>query len=142
MSASREKRQQLIKALVRDNEVRTQNELADMLREHGHNVTQATISRDIADLRLQKSRLGVYVLAEELRLHSLAAAAIIETRRADNQVVVLTEPGSASSVAAAIDAAGMDGVLGSIAGDDTILIIAQDAEAGRRFQQMLDALIA
>jgi len=93
MTAAREERQQMIRKLVRAQAIRTQNELANELREHGCSVTQATISRDIADLNLQKNTNGVYVLSEDLRLHALASAAIRHTLRAGNQVVIHTEPG-------------------------------------------------
>lgn len=141
MSVAREERQQTIRMLVRSRTIRTQNELAEELRAHGCNVTQATISRDIADLRLQKNANGVYVLSEDLRLHAIASTAIRHTARAGNQVVIHTEPGSAPSVAAAIDAAGPEGVIGSIAGDDTVLVIAQDDESGASFQSSIDSLI-
>ena len=64
-----------------------------------------------------------------------------ETRRAGNQVIVICRPGSAEGVGAAIDAAHAEGVLGSIAGDDTLLVITQDDEAGASFQTRVDRLL-
>ena len=64
-----------------------------------------------------------------------------ETRRAGNQVIVICRPGSAEGVGAAIDAAHAEGVLGSIAGDDTLLVITQDDEAGASFQARVDRLL-
>lgn len=142
MSATRAGRQGAIREIVRGGAIRTQNELVEALREHGFEVTQATVSRDIADLDLRKDASGHYALAEDMRLEALAAAAIRETRRAGNQVIVLTDPGSASSVAAALDAAQVEGVLGCIAGDDTILVIARDERSGEKFQERVNSLLS
>ena len=70
----------------------------------------------------------------------MVANLVRSTARAHNQVVVHTDPGAAPGVAAAIDDADMEGVIGSIAGDDTVLVIAADVDAGARFQEALDAL--
>lgn len=142
MSAARADRQQAIKRIVRGGGIRTQNELVAALREHGFEVTQATVSRDISDLDLRKDVAGFYALSEDMKLKALATAAIKETRRAGNQVIVLTEPGSASSVAAALDAAQVDGVLGCIAGDDTILVITSDERAGESFEESVNGLLS
>lgn len=142
MAMTRADRQQAVKRLVRNRPMRTQAELVEALRAEGFDVAQATVSRDIADLDLRKGRTGVYVLAEDERFRTMVAAAVRETRRAANQVIVITDPGSASSVAAAIDAAQPDGVLGSIAGDDTILVIGADEAAARAFQESVDEALA
>lgn len=107
----------------------------------GFDVTQATISRDITDLGLEKDVRGVYMLPEDYRLRSIAASAVRETRRAQNQVLLLCDPGTASSVAAALDASQTQGVLGSIAGDDTILVICADDAQGERFQIDVNQLL-
>lgn len=142
MSTVRADRHEAIKQIVREEKIRTQNELVVSLRECGFEVTQATVSRDIAELDLRKDVDGFYALAEDMKLKTLATAAIRETRRAGNQVIVLTEPGSASSVAAALDAVQVEGVLGCIAGDDTILVIASDEAAGKAFQESVNSLLA
>lgn len=128
--------------LVRRDPVRTQSMLVAQLKDHGFDVTQATISRDISELGLEKNASGVYVLPEDHHLQSVAARSVRETRRAGNQVLLLCDPGTASSVAAALDAADVPGVLGSIAGDDTILVICADEEQGRTFQDKMDQLLA
>ena len=138
MSAIRQDRHLVLRQLVRKQRVRTQRDLAEALREQGIEVTQATISRDIADLQLQKDAQGCYVLSEDLRLHNALRSTAREVACAANQVVVHTLPGSASSVAAAIDAAALDGVLGSIAGDDTILVIASSSKAATRLCSQLE----
>lgn len=141
MTSVRQRRQDAIRAVVREHRVRTQGELVSQLKEHGFDVTQATISRDIAELRLEKDASGIYVLPEDYRLRSLVLSVVTETRRAANQVLVLCDPGTAGSVAAALDASQVPGVLGCIAGDDTILVICADEEQGERFQRAIDALL-
>lgn len=141
MAVTREQRQQIVRQIVREGAIRTQNELVAALGEHGCEVTQATVSRDIAELDLRKGARGLYTLPEDQRLWDLGSVAIKGTRRAGNQVIVHTEPGSASSVAAAIDAAQREEVLGTIAGDDTILVIACDDAAGESFQAYVDETI-
>lgn len=142
MTSVRQQRQDAIRAVVRAQRIRTQSELAKSLKAHGFDVTQATVSRDIAELGLEKDRGGVYILPEDHRLRSIVQSVVNETRRAGNQVVVLCDPGTASSVAAALDASQVQGVLGSIAGDDTILVICADEAQGERFQHSIDSLLA
>lgn len=140
MSASRSSRKEAIRELVRTHNIRTQGELVSLLKEQGFAVTQATVSRDIADLDLRKGD-GVYVLSEELALRTLGRKQVRDVRRAGNQVVVITGPGAAQATAAALDAANLEGVLGTIAGDDTILVIAADEDSAVRFQADLTQLI-
>lgn len=141
MAGARKERQDTIRDLVRHNHIRTQSDLVAQLRDRGFDVTQATISRDITDLGLEKDVRGVYMLPEDYRLRSIAASAVRETRRAQNQVLLLCDPGTASSVAAALDASQTQGVLGSIAGDDTILVICADDAQGERFQIDVNQLL-
>ena len=141
MAGARKERQDAIRDLVRHNHIRTQSDLVAQPRDRGFDVTQATISRDITDLGLEKDVRGVYMLPEDYRLRSIAASAVRETRRAQNQVLLLCHPGTASSVAAALDASQTQGVLGSIAGDDTILVICADDAQGERFQIDVNQLL-
>lgn len=141
MAGARKERQDAIRDLVRHNHIRTQSDLVAQLRDRGFDVTQATISRDITDLGLEKDVRGVYMLPEDYRLRSIAASAVRETRRAQNQVLLLCDSGTASSVAAALDASQTQGVLGSIAGDDTILVICADDAQGERFQIDVNQLL-
>ncbi len=142
MSAARADRKSAIREIVQSCKVRTQGEIAELLAQEGFEVTQATVSRDMADLRLEKDEAGIYTLPELIHLRRVVAAQVRETRRAGNQVIVLCGPGAAQGIAAAIDAAAPAGVLGSIAGDDTILVIAQDDAAGEAFQGQVEGLIA
>lgn len=141
MTSIRKSRQDAIRELVRNERIRTQSEFVTYLREHGFDVTQATVSRDIAELHLEKGADGTYVLSEDNRLRMLATSVVHETRRALNQVLLMCDPGTASSVAAALDASSTPGVLGSIAGDDTILVICADEEQAREFQENVDRLL-
>lgn len=142
MAAARLDRLAAVRDLVRSSEVRTQAQVVEALRDQGFDVTQATVSRDIADLGLRKGASGAYVLESEQRLQALVTAAVREVRRALNQVVVITDPGSASSVAAALDGAAPQGIIGSIAGDDTVLVIAADEAAAKRFQEGMQGLLS
>ncbi len=141
MAGIREKRHGVMRKIVRDESIRTQAEFAARLAELGYEVTQATVSRDIAELDLRKDTEGAYILPEEYRLRSLISGTVHETRRASNQVLLLSGPGCASSVAAALDAAQPAGMLGSIAGDDTVLVICADEKAGEMFQMSIDAML-
>ena len=131
-------RHEAIREIVRACSVGTQNELADALGKRGFDVTQATVSRDIAEMDLRKED-GAYVLPEDLRLSQMVRTLVHSVARAGNQVVVKTEPGAAMSVAAAIDAAGLDGVLGTIAGDDTIFVAAASEKDGRNVEHEISA---
>lgn len=125
-------RQEAIRKIVRRERVRTQRELVDRLRQHGFDCTQATVSRDITDMGLRKLPEGVYVLAEDLHLQRMISELVTSVVRSGQLVLVKTTAGAGQGVAAAIDAAELDEVLGSIGGDDTILIIGRsdvDAEA-------------
>lgn len=138
MSAIRTDRKSVIRQLVQTKAVRTQGELMELLKERGFEVTQATVSRDMASLELQKDANGVYVTAELLHLRTVMRAQVRDVRRAGNQVVVISGPGAAQGIAAAIDAVQPQGVLGTLAGDDTVLVIAQDASRGEAFQRLCE----
>jgi transcriptional regulator of arginine metabolism len=142
MAIARSERHQVIRDIVRGGSIRTQRDLVEALKKHGYDLTQATISRDIADMDLQKDSDGRYALVGDLKLRTMATTMIRGVRGAGNQVIILTEPGSANSVAAALDAVELPGVLGSIAGDDTILVITQDEHEGEKFYQLANQLIA
>ena len=142
MAGVRKQRQDAIRDLVRSERIRTQSDLVACLAERGFNsVGDQQVMHDIADLRLEKDASGIYVLPEDYRLRMTVTRSVHETRRAQNQVLLLCDPGSASSVAAALDASQTSGVLGSIAGDDTILVICADDAQGERFQNDVNQLL-
>jgi transcriptional regulator of arginine metabolism len=121
-------RQEIVRRIVRRERIRTQRDLVDRLREQGFVCTQATVSRDITEMGLRKLPEGVYVLAEDLHLQRMISELVNKVVQADTMVIVKASPGTAPGVAAALDGAGLDEVLGSIAGDDTILVITRSAD--------------
>ena len=144
MEVMKRLRQRMISDLVGQRAVRTQQEIATALRERGYHVTQATISRDVAELGLVKvARDGAHVyalparLAEadptgEDRVRSLLRDLPIEVGESGTLVVLRTLPGSAHPLAAAVDRARWPGVVGSVSGDDTVFIACRDVAARRR----------
>ena len=140
MAKKRNGRQDAIRDIVRNKDVRTQRMLVDELKACGFDCTQATVSRDIADMGLRKLPEGVYVLAEDLHLQRMVSELVTGVQRTDNLVLVKAQPGTASGIAAAVDAAGLPDVLGSLAGNDTILVIAQTAEDGEKFESLITKL--
>ena len=145
-------RQRAIRDLVEQRPIRTQQELAAALRERGFRATQATISRDVAELGLGKaSRDGraAYVLPPRLRdaevsgedrLRRLLADVPVEFRVADLILVIKTLPGSAHAVAAALDRTRWPEIVGSIAGDDTVFVATSDRSSLRRLRDRLIGL--
>jgi transcriptional regulator of arginine metabolism len=134
-------RQRAIRDLVDQRPIRTQQELASALRERGFRATQATVSRDVAELGLAKGRRGAaraYVLPPRLveaetsgedRLRRLLADLPVEMKEAGLVLVLKTLPGSAHPIAAALDRARWAEVIGSLAGDDTVFIAFADRRA-------------
>ena len=140
MAKKRNGRQDAIRDIVRNKDVRTQRVLVDELRAMGFDCTQATVSRDIADMGLRKLPEGIYVLAEDLHLQRMVSELVTGVLRTDNLVMIEAQPGTASGIAAAVDAAELPDVLGSLAGNDTILVIAQTAEDGERLEALINKL--
>lgn len=140
MAKKRNGRQDAIRDIVRNKDVRTQRVLVDELRAMGFDCTQATVSRDIADMGLRKLPEGIYVLAEDLHLQRMVSELVTGVLRTDNLVMIKAQPGTASGIAAAVDAAELPDVLGSLAGNDTILVIAQTAEYGERLEALINKL--
>lgn len=123
MVKRRNGRQDAIRDIVRAKAIRTQRSLVEELQKLGFNCTQATVSRDIADMGLKKLPEGIYVLAEDLHLQRMVSEFVTCCENANNLVVVKSQPGTAPGVAAALDAAALPGVMGSVAGNDTVLVI-------------------
>lgn len=140
MAKKRNGRQDAIRDIVRNKDVRTQRVLVDELRAMGFDCTQATVSRDIADMGLRKLPEGIYVLAEDLHLQRMVSELVTGVLRTDNLVMIKAQPGTASGIAAAVDAAELPDVLGSLAGNDTMLVIAQTAEDGERLEALINKL--
>lgn len=140
MAKKRNGRQDAIREIVRTADVRTQRMLVDELKACGFDCTQATVSRDIADMGLRKLPEGMYVLAEDLHLQRMVSELVIGVQRTENLVIIKAQPGTALGIAAAIDAAELPDVLGSLAGNDTILVITRTASDGEQFELMIGKL--
>lgn len=141
---SKSYRQGQILKLIRARPVRTQEELAQELKNLGIIATQVTLSRDLRELRLAKTPEGYREMeAEDVRplFATMASEFLTDVRSAQNLVVLRTAPGHANSVAVSLDGEEWPEVVGTIAGDDTILVIAPDNETAervrRRFLDML-----
>lgn len=148
MSADRRTRHLKILELISTSVLRTQEELAAALAEAGWTVTQSSVSRDIAALRLVKVN-GAYrrpvVVArpsDDPDLRRIAEALIGVETAGDALVVLRTPPGEASPVGAALDRLAWAGVVGTIAGDDTILVAVRDAAAQRAVMRELRKVAA
>ena len=132
------KRQALIREIVENQSIQTQEELADALREHGMVVTQATVSRDIKEMHLLKvlSEEGGYRYATmdkseqgmNERLIRMLSDSVVDMSSANNLIVIHTLPGSALVAGEAVDSLRWPEVLGTIAGDNTSLVIVRSNE--------------
>ena len=133
--------------IISEQEIETQDDLIAKLKENGFDVTQATVSRDIKQLGLVKTTDGEGKYRYSAPHHSssgsdskfknILSEAIISSESAENMVVVKTYSGMANAAAAAIDALASDRILGSIAGDDTILIVTKNDETAEEFSAIL-----
>lgn len=129
--ATKKTRQQRILEIIRTQNVKTQDELADILKNEGWDVTQATVSRDIKELELVKIRSdGEPVYASPAaRETEIVKSSVRSVDYAMNTVVVKTLAGMAQGVASLLDNMHLGDTLGSIAGDDTIMIVARSESA-------------
>ena len=133
-------RQGQILKLIRTKRITTQEEIAHELAKQGIAATQVTLSRDIRDLRLVKTREGYQEMAAEEtgpEFALLAAEFLLDVLIAQNLVILKTSPGHANSVAVSLDGERWPGVVGTIAGDDTILVIAPDSATAESVQEKL-----
>jgi transcriptional regulator of arginine metabolism len=153
-SATRAGRQARIVTLLSSNPVRSQGELASMLAEEGIEVTQATLSRDLEELGAVKLRgadggVGAYVVPEDgspvrgvtggtERMSRLLNDLLVSTDSSGNLAVLRTPPGAAHYLASAIDRAAMPHVVGTIAGDDTIFVVAREPMTGAELANLFE----
>ena len=137
-------RQQTILRLIQEHPISRQEVLLDHLRQEGFEVTQATISRDIKQLRLVKelapSGSYRYVAADRQegkssagRLRNIFKEGVVSVEAAQNLVVVKTMPGLASAACSALDGMEIAGMVGSLAGDDTGMLIMRDSASAEAF---------
>lgn len=146
-------RRDQVRRLIAAGGVHTQAELVGALRDRGVEVTQATISRDLAGLGVVRGFRGgrlTYLLPDDMtdgagaaegRLRRLLADLPLTIGETAPIVVLRTSPGGANAIASAIDLSQWEDVVGTIAGDDTIFVACTDAAAMRRFRTRLDALL-
>jgi len=148
---SRTRRLTTIAQLLSGRRFSSQEELAEALSRGGIEATQATLSRDLRSLGVAKRSGGDGTSWYELPSPATEALDrgrqlldlkifVNETRVAQNLAVVKTPPGHASAVARAIDLTGFDALMGTVAGDDTVLCILEDNVSAKRFRKHLDAL--
>ncbi len=134
----RNERHEKILELIAEYEIGTQEDLASILQSHGFPVTQATISRDIRALHLMKGPSGnggyKYVMPKSAvsgtpaRIGHAVADSIVRVDYAGNLVVLKTYPGMAQSAAAIVDSMNSYDIVGSVAGDDTVLVVVRNDE--------------
>ena len=147
----KKRRHEKILQIISNNTVDTQEELLRLLREEGFDVTQATVSRDIKELRLIKTQTGSgryrYTAPKDgsrdisSRFFSLFSENTLSVQNACNMVVIKSLTGMAQAVCAAMDSLHWDGIVGTLAGDDTIFVVTKDEECARRFTEELRQML-
>ena len=153
MQLGKAERQRLIESVVSRKRVGTQFELLDALAASGCNVTQATISRDIRELRLEKTHDPFgrprYVLPQSVRradpseaLSSILGQFGRRISSAGNIVLVHSELGAAPAIARALDELAHERIVGTLAGDDTVLVIAPTERDAKALARELESVIA
>jgi len=143
-----EARRAAILGFLSRREVKSQAGLSALLESRGIEVNQATLSRDLRALGVAKGPSGYTLPAPGGAAPSDATASLrvavsqwlISVARAENQVVLRTTPGGAQALAFALDNVTLDGVLGTLAGDDTILVITRDTRSARKAVRELESL--
>ena len=145
------KRQERILSLIEKYEIETQEDMMTRLREEGFAVTQATVSRDLRELKLTKTLTshGTYRytqpthphMANHAKLSRTMTDSIVRVDHAMNIVVLKTYPGMAQAVAAGVDALNLAGTLGCVAGDDTIMVVAKTEDAAAVIDEKLTDMI-
>ena len=146
-------RQAKIMEIISTRNVETQEQLLEALQAEGFRGTQATISRDIKELRIVKelTNLGTYrytAAANDIdssfstRMNTIFRECVVNIEYAQNIIVLRTLPGLASAAGSAIDAMNSSSILGSLAGDDTVMVVMRDNHAAALFCGEIKALIS
>lgn len=150
--ASKEQRHRAIQEIISQENISTQAELVDRLRKRGYNVTQATVSRDINELRLVRVPLGrgkhkyaltQLELAEDVmdELKRIFRGFVHDVDRGENLLVLRTAEGHASGIALLLDRLRRDDIVGTIAGEDTILVVARSTADAERLQDEMEGYL-
>ena len=145
-------RQNVILSIIEKEDIETQNQLMEALAKRGISSTQATLSRDIRELHLIKtmSAAGVYRYsapkedvrpAHDERLRKIFRESVTHHAAAQNIIVIKTLPGLAGAAAGTIDSMHIESLVGTLAGDDTALLIMQDAESAKVFCGQIDEML-
>ena len=141
------RRQRRILEIVSNETIGTQKELAERLQQEGFETTQATISRDIKELLLVKVNIGgdryKYVIAQETpvtdaKLRMVLREFILSYDYSENLLILNTAPGNANTVASAIDRARWPQVIGTLAGDDTVMLVIKPKEAVQQVVEKIE----
>ena len=155
MHMARDRRRELIAGLLRSQRALSQDELVEALAEQGESATQATVSRDLAALGALKSRDGYYLpelappgihaaagsSADRSELLAILRRHLVSAKPADSLIVLRTAPAHAGVVASAFDHWPIEGIVGTIAGDDTIFLAASSPKAARRLADELNSIL-
>ena len=145
-------RQSLILEIITERDIETQNDLMEALAERGVKSTQATLSRDIKDMHLLKKQGAngkyVYVSPEinesnamKVRLGNIFREGVLSYAVAQNILVIKTLPGLAPAACSAIDNLDLQGLVGSIAGDDTVFLAMKDTAAAINLHKEIDNIL-
>ncbi len=149
---SRQERQAIIREIVENNEIGTQEELTAMLRHQQIQVTQATVSRDVKDLMLVKVPMGDgryrYAFPQDKaetvsqdRVVRLLRDSVVSLADSENLIVVKTLPGRANAVASVLDGLRWPEIIGTVAGDDSILVVVRPRGAVPRIMEKLGTMV-
>ena len=144
----KKKRQAEILRIISTNEVETQEMLLSLLRERGYDVTQATVSRDINELNIEKSvsanGVNCYAKAEKVhsvRFHNIISEAVVSIDFAMNIVSIKCHSGLANEACAGLDMMNLSYVVGTIAGDDTIFVLTRTESDARMLARHLKEML-
>jgi transcriptional regulator of arginine metabolism len=139
---TQEGRRAAVREILEAAEIRSQAELLAHLERRGLTATQPVLSRDLRALHVSK-RDGVYRLSERVTPLDALASLLRDARIAgDNLVVIVCEPGAASAIARALEMEGSEGLVGTVAGDDSVFAAVAKRRAGQRIRERVLALIA
>ncbi|MDP4676342.1 MAG: arginine repressor [Candidatus Nanopelagicales bacterium] len=144
-------RRMRMRDLIATQTIHSQAQLQDLLEDEGFCVTQATVSRDLTEIGAVRNASSAgptrYVLAEfeqslvsagpDDRLNRTLAELVVQAEHSANIVVVRTPPGAAQYLASVLDRAGWSTILGTVAGDDTVLLVTRDAEGGAQLNRSI-----
>lgn len=147
------RRQHVVSTILAEHTVTSQAQLLDLLAAAGVDATQATVSRDLEELGAVRVRIPgvegqVYAIAElptnqvapVEHLRRVLGEWVVDLGSSGNLVMLRTPPGSAHVVASALDRTGLEGMLGTVAGDDTVLVIAEQANGGKALASRIQSL--